>query len=81
MERTKLDCFFLCIVTLNVYKHTYIHTGDDEGDEKLTLALLCALLVKKGTPAPLAYIYEQCQVNNPYMVLMYCPGNKTCIYV
>ena len=37
--------------------------GDDEGDEKLALALLCVLLLKKQKGSPhLMYIYEQCQV-------------------
>ena len=53
------------------------HAGDDEGDEKIALALLCALLLKKGAPIPLVYIYEQCQVNNHYIILLYCPGSKT----
>ena len=49
----------MCETSLN---YNTVHLGDDEGEEKLALASLCALMLKKGSPAPLVYIFEQCQV-------------------
>lgn len=36
--------------------------GDDEGEEKVALSVLCALLAQKTTDT-LTYIYEECPVS------------------